>query len=109
MSFEPFGLNIQQVPVEDEPSPGLNPHLGPNGFHVRNGTETNSNVNYQFIPSDAGRYLGHQSYQGNLEYKNLSALRNGPNEESLVSLHLGGPQSKRRKHSNSSFGIEEVE
>lgn len=109
-SFEPFRLNIEQVPVEDEPSRGLNPPFRPNEFHVRNRTETTTpNVEeHQFIPSYAGKSPVHKSYQGDLELRNLSAFRNGPNEDNFVSLRLGEPEAKRRKQSSSSFTIEEL-
>ncbi|XP_028759299.1 protein NARROW LEAF 1 isoform X2 [Neltuma alba] len=102
-SFEPFRFNNQGVPVEDEPSRGLNPALRPNEFHGRN-------VEHQFIPSYGGKSPVHKSYQerDHLDLKSLSALRNGPDEDSFVSLRLGEPEAKRRKQSSSSFTIEEL-
>ncbi|KAI4306382.1 hypothetical protein L6164_029664 [Bauhinia variegata] len=108
-SFDPFGLNIEQVPVEEEPSQVLSPLLRPREFVVSNGIKTAPNVEHQFIPSYADKSPVNPSYQEeNLESKNLSALRNGPDEDNFVSLHLGEPQWKRRKHSNSSLSIEEL-
>lgn len=107
-SFEPFRLNIQQVPVDDEPSRGFKPLLRHNEFCVGNRPEATPNVEHQFIPSYAGRSLLHKSYQGDIELRNLSALRNGLDEDNSVSLCLGEPEAKkRRKQSTSSFTIEE--
>lgn len=108
-SFEPFCLNIQKVPAEDEPSQRANPSLRPYEFHIKNDIETAPNVEHQFIPSYADKSPVHQSYpKEDLEFKSLSELRNGPGEDNFVSLHLGEPETKRRKHSNSSFSIKEV-
>ncbi|KAI9122546.1 hypothetical protein K1719_006386 [Acacia pycnantha] len=101
-SFEPFRLNIQKVPVEEEELPrGLNPSLRPNEFHVRN-------VEHQFIPCYGGKCPVHKSYQErDLDLNStLSALGNGANED--VSLRLGGSQAKRRRQSSSSFTTEEL-
>ncbi|KAJ7969297.1 Trypsin family protein [Quillaja saponaria] len=106
-SFEPLDLNIQRVPVEDEPCQGLNPPLSTNKVHIRNGIERTLNIEHQFIPSYAGGSTVCQSYQErNPESRSLSALRNGSDEEIFVSLQLGEPESKRRKHSDSPFCIE---
>ncbi|XP_057415961.1 protein NARROW LEAF 1-like isoform X2 [Lotus japonicus] len=103
-SFEPFCLNVRPVPFEDEPSQRVNPSLRPCEFHNRNETETGQNVELQFIPSYAGKSPVRQRYpKEDLEFKSLSELRNGPDEDNFVSLHLGEPEAKRRKHSNSSF------
>lgn len=106
-SFEPFCLN--KVPVEDEPSQRVNPSLKLCEFHNRNEIETAPNVEHQFIPSYAGKSPAHTSYpKGGLEFRSLSELRNGPDEDNFVSLHLGEPETKRRKHSNSSLCIDEL-
>ncbi|KAK4254691.1 hypothetical protein QN277_010035 [Acacia crassicarpa] len=103
--FEPFCLNIQKVPVEEDKLPrGLNTSLRPNEFHVRN-------VEHQFIPCYGGKCPVHKSYQerDHLDLNStVSALRNGANEDSFVSLRLGGPEAKRRKQSSSSFTTEEL-
>ncbi|XP_015885195.1 protein NARROW LEAF 1 isoform X2 [Ziziphus jujuba] len=80
---EPLALNIRPVPVE-----------GPN-------------VEHQFIPSFTDRSTANKSSQeDNAGSKNLSALRNGCDEDICVSLQLGEPEAKRRKSLNSS-GSEE--
>ncbi|KAJ0041372.1 hypothetical protein Pint_26533 [Pistacia integerrima] len=85
-TFEPLNLNIQQVLVDGETQPPT----------------------HQFIPSFTGRSPMHRNnQQENLESKSLSALRNGPGEEIYVSLRLGESEPKRRKHSDTSFSIEE--
>ncbi|KAL2344687.1 hypothetical protein Fmac_005972 [Flemingia macrophylla] len=108
-SFEPFCLNIPQAQVEDEPSEKVNPSLRPCEFHIRNEIETAPNVEHQFIPSYQGKSLARQSYtKEDMELKSLAELRNGPDEDHFVSLHLGQPEMKRRKHSNPSFCIKEL-
>lgn len=105
-SFEPFCLNMEHVPVE-EPSTIVKPSLRPCEFHIRNEIETVPNVEHQFIPTSfAGKSPVHQSFlKEDLEFKSLSELRNEPDEDNFVSLHLGEPEAKRRKHSNSSLSL----
>ncbi|RDX67060.1 hypothetical protein CR513_54106, partial [Mucuna pruriens] len=108
-SFEPFSLNIPQAQVEDEPSQRVNPSIRPCEFHIRNEIETAPNVEHQFIPSYAGKSPVRQSYpKEDMELKSLAELRNGHDEDNFVSLHLGEPETKRRKHSNPSFCIKEL-
>lgn len=105
--FEPLGLNLEHVPVESDSYQGQSLPFVPTEFHIENGIETGPNVEHQFISSFVTRSPV-QNNQANHhpESKNLSALRNGSGEEIFVSLQLG-EQSKRRKHSNSPFNIEE--
>lgn len=107
--FEPLGLNLEQVPVESDSYQEQNIPFLRTEFHIENGIETAPNVEHQFISSFAGRSPVHQNNQENHhpESNSLSALRNGSGEEIFVSLQLGEPESKRRKHSNSPFNIDE--
>lgn len=101
---------MQHIPVDDEPSKRVNPSLRPYEFHIRNEKiETVPNVEHQFIPSHPGKSPVRESYpKEDLKFKSLSELGNGPpDEDNFVSLHLGEPETKRRKHSNSSFSIKE--
>ncbi|RZC04119.1 protein NARROW LEAF 1-like [Glycine soja] len=108
-SFEPFCLNIPLAQVEDEPSQRVNPSIRPCDFHIKSEIETAPNVEHQFIPSYAGKSPACQSYlKEDMELKSLAELRNGPDEDNFVSLHLGEPEMKRRKISNSSFCIKEL-
>ncbi|KAG2409271.1 uncharacterized protein HKW66_Vig0040930 [Vigna angularis] len=108
-SFEPICLNIPHAQVEDEPSQRINPSLRLCGFHIRNEIETVPNVEHQFIPSYAGKSPVRHSYlKEDMELKSLAELRSGPGEENFVSLHLGEPEMKRRKHSDPSFCIKEL-
>ncbi|KAK4564268.1 hypothetical protein RGQ29_006372 [Quercus rubra] len=108
-NFEPLGLKVQPVvQVEGESCQGRNPPFIHTEFHIENGIDKTPNVEHQFIPSFAARSPVHQSNpEKHAESKSLSALRNGSDEEVFVSLQLGEPESKRRKHSNSTFNIEE--
>lgn len=95
---EPLAMNIRQVPIEGESSQGLIPPFVRDEFHIENGIEAGPNVELQFIPSSTDRSMVDKSSQdSNPELKNLSALRNGSDEDILVSLQLGEPQAKRRK------------
>ncbi|XP_031247967.1 protein NARROW LEAF 1-like isoform X3 [Pistacia vera] len=103
-TFEPLNLNIQQVLVDGETQPQT---FIPTEFHI-DGIEASREEEHQFIPSFTGRSPLHRNnQQENLESKSLSALRNGPGEEIYVSLRLGESEPKRRKHSDTSFSIEE--
>ncbi|KAE9613654.1 hypothetical protein Lal_00016179 [Lupinus albus] len=98
-SFEPFCLNIEKVVVEDEPSQRINPSLRPYEFHITNEFEPAPNVEYQFISTYADKSPAHQSYsKEDIEFRSVSELKNGPDEDNFVSLHLGEPEAKRRKH-----------
>ncbi|XP_041027735.1 protein NARROW LEAF 1 isoform X3 [Juglans microcarpa x Juglans regia] len=107
-NFEPLGFH--HIPVQGESYPERNApsiHIHTE-FHIENEIETVPNVEHQFIPSFAARSPVQINQNNHLECKNLSALRNGSDEEICVSLQLGDqPESKRRKHSNCSFNIEE--
>ncbi|XP_019445868.1 PREDICTED: uncharacterized protein LOC109349500 isoform X2 [Lupinus angustifolius] len=108
-SFEPFCLNVEKAPVEDEPSERVNPSLRPYQFHITNEFEPAPNVEYQFIPTYADKSPAHQTYpKEDIEFRSVSELKNGPDEDNFVSLHLGEPEAKRRRHSNSSFSIKEL-
>ena len=108
-SFEPICLNIPHAQVEDEPSERMNPSLRPCGFDIRNEIETVANVEHQFIPSYGGKSPVRHSYlKEDMELKSLAELRSGPGEDNFVSLHLGEPEMKRRKHSDPSFCIKEL-
>lgn len=105
---EPLAMTIRQVPIEGESRQGLIPTFIRNEFHIENGIETGPNVELQLIPSSTGRSTADKSRQDdNPELKNLSALRNGSDEDIFVSLQLGESKPKRRKSSNSSFSNEE--
>jgi hypothetical protein len=106
--FEPLGLNLEQVPVESESYQEQNILFLHTEFHIENGIETATNVEHQFISSFAARSPVQNNQENHhAESNSLSALRNGSGEEIFVSLQLGEPESKRRKHSNSPFNIEE--
>jgi len=108
-SFEPICLNIPHAQVEDEPSQRINPSLRGCGFHIRNEIETHPNVEHQFLPSYAGKSPVRHSYlKEDMELKSLADLRRVPGEDNFVSLHLGEPEMKRRKHSDPSFCIKEL-
>ncbi|KAG7959303.1 hypothetical protein I3843_10G062900 [Carya illinoinensis] len=104
-NFEPLGFH--HIPVQGESYPEKNAPSIHTEFHIENKIEAVPNVEHQFIPSFAARSPVRINQENCLESKNLSALRNGSDEEICVSLHLGEPESKRRKHSNCSFHIEE--
>lgn len=106
--LEPFNLNIQQDLVDGESEQGPTTSFIHTEFHVEDGIESSSNVEHQFIPSFTGRSPMHQNNaQENKGSKSLSALRNGPDEDIYVSLQLGEPNPKRRKHSDTPCNVQE--
>lgn len=107
-NFERLGLNVHHIPVQGESYQEQNPPFIHTDFQIENGIDMAPNVEHQFIPSFTARSPVHQSNQENhLESKSLSALRNGSDEEIFVSLQLGEPESKRRKHSNGPLEVEQ--
>ncbi|XP_042504917.1 protein NARROW LEAF 1-like [Macadamia integrifolia] len=105
--FEPLGFNIEHISMEDGPRAGANPHLAPPEFRIEDGVEALPNVEHQFIPNLIGRSPIHQNDQEDRpESKNLSALRNGSDEDLCVSLQLGDREPKRR-HSECMIDLEE--
>ncbi|MBA0691245.1 hypothetical protein Goari_008882, partial [Gossypium aridum] len=99
-NLEPINLNIQQVLTEDESWQGLVLPIMCTEHRAEDRVEAGSNVEHQFIPSSNGRSpVNNQQGNGNVESRNLSALRNGSDEEIYVSLQLGEPEPKRRKYS----------
>lgn len=104
-NFEPLGFHhilVQGESCQEKNAPSIHTE-----FHIENEIETVPNLELQFIPSLAARSSVQMKQENHLESKNLSALRNGSDEEICVSLQLGEPESKRRKHFNCSFDIEE--
>ncbi|KAF5742357.1 hypothetical protein HS088_TW09G00402 [Tripterygium wilfordii] len=99
VNFEPLNLNIQQVLVEGESHQGLTaPFVHPE-FHIEDGVEKPPKIEHQFIPNFTGTSPEHEKGRcGNQECKPL-ALSNYSDEELHVSLQLGEPELKRRKHS----------
>lgn len=99
-SYEPLGLKIH-IPMEGESHREITPPLLREEFHIESGGEAVPNVEHQFIPSFTGKFLLHQdNKQKNPELKNLAELSNRC-EEISVSLNLGEPEPKRRKHCDS--------
>lgn len=111
-NFEALNLNIRQEDlVNGESQPGLNPPFMQPEFHIENSIKASPhNVEHQFIPNFTDRSPVHEkkNQNGNLESKSLSPLRNSPDEEFYVSLQLGDPESKKRKHSNASVHIKDA-
>ncbi|KAF5935968.1 hypothetical protein HYC85_027097 [Camellia sinensis] len=109
-NYEPLGLHIWQVPIEDESHRGPTPSFMHGNFPNEAGTEAAPNLEHQFIPSFTERSAAHENnQQGNTESKNLAALRSGSDEEISVLLQLGEPEPKRRKQSDSDspLGVED--
>lgn len=108
--FEPLGFNIQQIPNESGSCPATNPPFVHNEFHIEDSVETAPPdiEEHQFIPNFIDRSPMHKkdNQDNNPESKNLSALRNGSDEDLCFALQLGDREPKRRR-SNSSISIEE--
>ncbi|KAL4336048.1 hypothetical protein GQ457_07G030470 [Hibiscus cannabinus] len=105
--LEPINLNIQQVLAEGESWQGLVLPIMRTEYQTEDRTEAGPNVEHQFIPSFNGRSPVNNQ-RANMESRNLSALRNGSDEEIYVSLELGEPEPKRRKYSDSLCSIKDL-
>lgn len=96
---EPLGLNIQQIPVEDGVG-GLDVNSSPveTEYQLEDGVNVGPSVEHQFIPSFIGRSPLHRNdHRYNVVSENLSALRDGSNEDLGFSLQLGDHEPKRRR------------
>ncbi|XP_020535544.1 protein NARROW LEAF 1 isoform X2 [Jatropha curcas] len=100
-NFVPINLNICQDLVEGEAQQGLTRPFIDSEFHIEDGLEAVPNMEHQFIPSFIGMSpVSDRNQQEHVELKNLSALKNGSDEEIYVSLRLGEPEPKRRRKSD---------
>lgn len=105
---EPLGLSVQQISPEGESSQGLISPFKHAAFHIeKNGFEMAPSVELQFLPRLTSSSPMHQKNDESHELKSLSALRNGFDSEVSVSLQLGEPETKRRRHSDSLSSIKE--
>ncbi|KAI3949429.1 hypothetical protein MKX01_000077 [Papaver californicum] len=108
--FEPLGFNIEQIPTEDGTCLGVNPPFVHKEFHIEGVVETApANIEeHQFIPNfiDMSPMHKKETQDNTPESNNLSALRNGSDEDLCFALQLGDREPKRRR-SNSSISIEE--
>ncbi|XP_059657969.1 protein NARROW LEAF 1-like [Cornus florida] len=102
-NFESRRSNIRQFAIGGEPHQGLTPPFVHGEFHIEGTTKAATNVEHQFIPSSP---LHKNNQKENAALRNLSALRNGSDDDISVSLQLGEPRPKRRKQSDSLFNIE---
>ncbi|KAF6136846.1 hypothetical protein GIB67_043235 [Kingdonia uniflora] len=108
--FQPLDFDLQQIPVEMGSDSGMmnSPHFTHAEFHVEDGVELKPKVEHQFIPSFVERSspLHQKNIHENPESENLSALRNGSEEDLCFSLQLGDREAKRRRP-DSTFSIVE--
>lgn len=100
--MEPLGLQIQQIPMEDGAGgPDINSSPVEAAFNIEDGVNLGPSIEHQFIPSFNGRSPLHSAedqHDRPVVYQNLSALRNGSDQEEIAfSLQLGGHASKRRR------------
>lgn len=95
-----LALNMEQAPADGESCQEIVRPFRPDEFHIENGSESAPSVELEFIPRFTGTSPMHQhrSQGENTVLKNLSVLKNGPDDEICVSLQLGEPEPKRRKH-----------
>ncbi|GAB4854768.1 Protein NARROW LEAF 1 [Ancistrocladus abbreviatus] len=97
--FEPLGLQIQHIPIESGP-PGPDMNSSPLGteINLEDEVKVGQSIEHQFIPSFIRHSPLHQNEHpdGKLS-ENLSALRNGTDEDICVSLQLGDNEPKRRR------------
>ncbi|KAE8659608.1 Trypsin family protein isoform 4 [Hibiscus syriacus] len=106
-NLQPINLNIRQVLAEGESWQGLVLPIMRTEYRTEDRTEGGPNVEHQFIPSFNGKSPVNNQRE-NMESRNLSALRNGSDEEIYVSLELGEAEPKRRKYSDSFCSIKDL-
>ncbi|KAI5667629.1 hypothetical protein M9H77_17482 [Catharanthus roseus] len=105
--FESLGLNIEQIPIDLESHQGILAPIRNHEFQFEGVIESAPGLEHEFIPRFAETSSAVQKSHGEIMVsKNLSALRNGTEDEVSVSLQLGEPEPKRRKHSESSLETE---
>ncbi|CAA2976476.1 Hypothetical predicted protein [Olea europaea subsp. europaea] len=105
-NFTPVALSIQQVSTDNYSHQGVIPKLRHKDFHIECSIGRAPGVEHQFIPSYSGKSPVSQNHQcEQAALKNLSYLRNGLEGEVYVSLQLGEPEPKKRKHSDASLDI----
>lgn len=97
---EPLGLHIQQIPLDDGASfPDMNSSPKEGAFQLEDGVNIGPSVEHQFISSSSRHSPLHRDHQQERRplSENLSALRNGPDEDISFSLQLGDNEPKRRR------------
>ena len=95
-TYEPLGINIEELPRDGPSGSGSNPPPFTNmDFHVDVPIEVNNKVEeHSFISMSPV----HRSQGENPELKSLSTLRNVAEEEDIcVSLRLGDREPKRQR------------
>lgn len=98
--FQPLGLQIEHIPVQNGlPGPDINSSAMDTDLNLEDGVKmVGPNVEHQFIPSFVRQSPLHKFEQEEMKLsENLSALRNGSDEELCVSLQLGDNELKRRR------------
>ncbi|KAF2317656.1 hypothetical protein GH714_039487 [Hevea brasiliensis] len=107
--FESLGLQIEHITMEVEhKNADMKPSPMENEFHLEDGIKVAPSVEHQFIPSFRRQSPPHKnSLPEKAVSQNLASLRNGCDEDSCVSLHLGDNEAKRRR-SIASTSIEKL-
>ncbi|XP_074286669.1 protein NARROW LEAF 1-like isoform X2 [Silene latifolia] len=97
--FQPLGLQIQHLPIENgPPGPDMNSSAMETEFDLEDAAQVAPSVEHQFIPNFLRQSPLHKSDQEEMKVsENLSALRNGSDEDLYVSLQLGDNELKRRR------------
>ncbi|KAK4488576.1 hypothetical protein RD792_004342 [Penstemon davidsonii] len=108
-NFEPIPLSILQVSTDDDSHhQGFTTPFGLDVFHIESCPEVGPSVEHQFISISSCKSPLNNIDEGESDgLKNLSALRNESEEEISVSLHLGEPEPKRRKQTDSPSGFKD--
>ncbi|KAK2971985.1 hypothetical protein RJ640_005005 [Escallonia rubra] len=96
---EPLGLHIQHIPLGDKGGcPDVNSSPTETTFHLEDGVNLGPSIEHQFIPSFNGHSpLVPKDQRRRMISENLSALRNGSDEDLCFSLQLGDNEPKRRR------------
>lgn len=106
---EPLGLNIQQIPLDDGASfPDMNSTPKEGTFQLEDDVNVGPNIEHQFISSFNRRSPLHRECGRERPLsENLSALRNGSEEDLSFSLQLGDNEPPKRRRSEPPPSAEE--
>ncbi|XP_039127419.1 protein NARROW LEAF 1-like [Dioscorea cayenensis subsp. rotundata] len=94
--YEPLGLNLLPLPIDDNPVQEVNPPSIDFDFKVDTLDVATAVEEHQFIVN-LNYSPAHPNQDDISESRSLSAFRGSPDEDLCVSLHLGDREAKRQR------------
>lgn len=101
--FESLGLNIERIPIDLESHQGILAQPRNGEIQFEGVIDSGPSVEHDFIPrfSEESPLVETSHVETTTVLKNLSIFSSSAEDEVSVSLQLGEPEPKRRKHSES--------